>query len=66
MLPILIQHCGNILSYNIKLYNNDKTVKKRKNKVFRYEFNDKMLGVQYSFHKMEVTFSLCKGLTQPY
>ena len=25
-----------------------------------------MLGVQYSFYKIEVTFTICKGLTQPY
>ena len=37
--------------------------KKSKNKVFRYSFNDTMLGVQYSFYKMEVTFRLCKGRT---
>ena len=39
-----------------------KHFKKCKNKEFRDSFNDRMLGVQYSFYKMEVTFTLCKGL----
>ena len=47
-------------------YDNDKTFKKCKNKAFQYRFNDTMLGVQYSFYKMVLTFTLCEGLTQPY
>ena len=45
---------------------NDKTLKKCKNNVSRCQFNDTMQDVKYKFYKMEVTFTLCKGLTKPH